>query len=325
MSTFDMEQNLLNGLSGAGLAQPEGVKVSEPQLDLNPATLLFHKVDGETKKVIRSLRQTVKSQINQMAIGGEAFSISHNNAASLLEASYMTMETAIGQVTLPGNKYDFASVQALKERISQLEQTNALLESQVNADALTGLLNRRGLDNALTRELAYARRTGSPLLAALVDLDDFKVFNDTYGHHIGDEVLRCVAQVMKDKIRACDWSARVGGDEFLILLPSTTLQQGVNVLDRIRLSVCDRTIVASRDLYLHTSISIGITQLQNNTQTLEDVLRATTSVLKKSKAAGKNRISAAVDLAHDAISDANTLLLENKGALVATYDRDERC
>lgn len=325
MSTFDMEKDLLNALSGAGLARTEEVRVSEPQLDLNPATLLFHKVD-ETKKVIRSLRQTVKSHINEMAtIGGEAFSISHNNAASLLEASCITLETAIGQVILPVYKYDLESVQALKERISQLEQINALLESQVNADALTGLLNRRGLENALTRELSYAQRTGSPLLAALADLDDFKVFNDTYGHHIGDEVLRCVAQVMKDKIRACDWSARIGGDEFLILLPSTTLQQGINVLDRIRLSVCDRTIVASRDLFLHTSISIGITQLQSNTQTLEDVLRATTSVLKKSKAAGKNRISTAMDLAHDAISDTNTLFLEKGESSAATNGRDEKC
>lgn len=102
-----------------------------------------------------------------------------------------------------------------------------------------------------------------------------------------------VAREIKDRIRGCDWSSRVGGDEFLILLPSTSLDQGVSVLERVRIGVSEKTIVAAADLFLHTTISIGLAQIDGDILTIEDVLRVTTHLLKTSKSAGKNRISIA--------------------------------
>jgi diguanylate cyclase (GGDEF) domain len=216
----------------------------------------------------------------------------------------------------------------LTARVEALEQANAMLESQVNSDALTGLLNRRGLENVLARELSFAHRTGNPLLAALVDLDDFKSFNDMYGHHVGDEVLKFVAQSLTDRIRGCDWSSRVGGDEFLVLLPSTSLKQGISVLERIRLGINERTIVAGADLFLHTSISIGLAQIDEEVSTTEDVLRVTTSLLKASKRAGKNRISIKTYRSEETqtLSNGVDSYLESGEILVsARASRSEKC
>lgn len=329
MNTFDLEEKVANEklTLKAPLKPSEGLRGGESKLELNPATLLFHKVDEKAKERSCLMPQQAENlQTRELTIGAEAFAVRKNSAAPLLEAHYRSVDTALGRLNLMRDEDETSQLAALEKRISQLEERNAELESQVNSDALTGLLNRRGLDSVLTRELSYARRTGNHLLAALVDLDDFKSFNDTYGHDIGDEVLRCVARVMKEKIRACDWSSRVGGDEFLILLPSTALADGLNVLERVRLSICDRTIVAARDLFLRTTVSIGIVRLDSDISTLEDVLRATTRVLKRSKAAGKNRIS--VD-SETEIDNANALSITiGRDGILKAGDpsgRDKRC
>jgi diguanylate cyclase (GGDEF)-like protein len=107
------------------------------------------------------------------------------------------------------------------------------LEGQTLTDALTGLPNRRALAQALERELAVAERTGSPLAVAMLDLDHFKRYNDTYGHGGGDDLLQAFSEMLRVRLRTTDFAARFGGEEFCVLLPFTTVADAEVVLGEL--------------------------------------------------------------------------------------------
>ncbi len=107
-------------------------------------------------------------------------------------------------------------------------------ESRARTDPLTGIANRRWLDQELTRELAWARRHRAPLCAALIDIDGLKVFNDQHGHLAGDHLIVSAVDAWRSAIRPSDFLARVGGDEFMLLMPDCTAESAQRVLDRIR-------------------------------------------------------------------------------------------
>lgn len=106
-------------------------------------------------------------------------------------------------------------------------------ESRARTDPLTGIANRRWLDEELTRELAWARRHRAPLCAALIDIDDLKVFNDRHGHLAGDHLIVSAVEAWRGAIRPSDFLARVGGDEFMLLMPDCSAESAQAVLDRI--------------------------------------------------------------------------------------------
>lgn len=204
------------------------------------------------------------------------------------------IETDVGPIMLAnlGERHETAyTTLAMQRRIAELERENSRLQELVNTDPLTGLLNRRGIETALARELAVAKRTQGELLAALVDLDDFKRINDLYGHHVGDEVLCRTARAMQDYVRVSDWLARIGGDEFLILLPGTSLTSGVTVADRVRIKVAETANSPRGAGNCSVSVSVGIACLSSDIGSLEDILKLTQSSIKASKAGGKNRVS----------------------------------
>lgn len=180
--------------------------------------------------------------------------------------------------------------QRLKAIVSKLEESSTHLEQLVRTDPLTGLLNRRGLENMLTREIALARRNLSQLIAVLIDLDNFKGINDKHGHAAGDLVLKSVAGVLKDCLRQSDWLGRIGGDEFMIFLPATTLENGALIAERIRASVA-ATEIEKNGTILRATTSIGVISLPRDVTNLEQVLEMTKAGLKSSKRSGKNIVS----------------------------------
>jgi diguanylate cyclase (GGDEF)-like protein len=107
-------------------------------------------------------------------------------------------------------------------------------ESRARTDPLTGIANRRWLDEELTRELAWARRHQAPLCAAIIDIDDLKLFNDEHGHLAGDHLLVSAVAAWRNVIRPSDFMARVGGDEFMMLMPDCSTESGLAVLARVR-------------------------------------------------------------------------------------------
>jgi diguanylate cyclase (GGDEF)-like protein len=152
-------------------------------------------------------------------------------------------------------------------------------------DPLTGMLNRRGIEPQLFREMSQADRNGKPLSVIMVDVDHFKKVNDQYGHNVGDLVLREVANIVGRTIRGSDLAARWGGEEFLVLLPSTDLEAARRAGERIRAAVESFQLSEGHRI----TVSGGVARYQSPERLTEMISRAD-KLLYEAKACGRNRV-----------------------------------
>ncbi len=173
---------------------------------------------------------------------------------------------------------------------ARIQVANVRLDRLASIDPLTQVLNRRGLDAELAIEIRRKHRTGSPLAAVLLDCDDFKRINETLGHAGGDAVLKSIAERLADSLRPSDHLGRVGGDEFLALLPDTRFAEAYQVAERLRLSVADHPVEFSTGI-VRVSASLGIESVDGEIGSIDDLISRTQSSLRCSKRAGKNRVS----------------------------------
>ncbi len=164
------------------------------------------------------------------------------------------------------------------------------LQEHATHDALTGQLNRRGLQQHLAAEVERSRREGSPLAAVFIDCDDFKKVNDSLGHAAGDVVLSTVAHRLREALRPQDRLARIGGDEFLAVLDGTRSAEAYQIAERLRRAVGSEPVALSHGP-LKLTVSLAVVPLDETTSTLEEVLGAAREGLRQSKARGKNRSS----------------------------------
>jgi diguanylate cyclase (GGDEF)-like protein len=161
-------------------------------------------------------------------------------------------------------------------------------EMLARTDALTGLLNRRGLEEHALREIKRSRRHGTPLTVLAMDLDHFKSINDRYGHETGDAVLCSVAKTLAAAMRSYDVAARLGGEEFIALLVDTNAQNAATTAERLRSTVEALNVYANNHCLRFTA-SFGIAVFQPD-DTLESVLRRADQALYAAKLAGRNRV-----------------------------------
>jgi diguanylate cyclase (GGDEF)-like protein len=167
------------------------------------------------------------------------------------------------------------------------------LRAQATLDELTGLLNRRGVLERLAHELAQAERTAQPLSVIMADLDNFKAINDTYGHPVGDEVLKEVSARIKAQFRSYDDVGRYGGEEFVAVLPACTGPDGVNVAERVRRAVASAAVSTSAG-DVQVTLSAGVASVGSGGPTDENTLiAAADAALYRAKVAGRNRVEAA--------------------------------
>jgi diguanylate cyclase (GGDEF)-like protein len=171
-----------------------------------------------------------------------------------------------------------------------LDEAEILLQQIASRDDMTGAANRRRFLSLLEAELQRNRRYGGAFSIAFLDVDDFKVINDTYGHLAGDEVLRIVTQVGTRLIRVTDTFARYGGDEFVILMPNTGTQPAMDCMQRICRAIADAPIPAGSS-NLSITISAGVITCQDEPATLETLLSRVDRALYTAKRLGKNRVS----------------------------------
>lgn len=162
------------------------------------------------------------------------------------------------------------------------------VSAQARHDALTGVLNRRGLEETLQREAATTRRRGHALCVALLDLDNFKKINDQLGHDGGDAALAHLAEVARQSVRPQDSVARYGGEEFVIVLPDTLLDAGVAVLTRLQRELTKTYFLRDNEKVLIT-FSAGVAQL-GDTEDVADALKRADIAMYLAKRAGKNRV-----------------------------------
>ena len=175
-----------------------------------------------------------------------------------------------------------------EQRIERLKAELELVNRLVREDQLTGALNRRGLDDALAREAARSERSGAPLCVALIDIDDFKKINDAHGHQVGDIVLVHLVAIIRETIRSNDLIGRYGGEEFLLLLPDSRLDEAVTVMGRLQRELANKPISWGNQQLLAT-FSAGVAARRAGEADAALIAR-TDQGLYEAKRVGKNRV-----------------------------------
>jgi diguanylate cyclase len=177
-----------------------------------------------------------------------------------------------------------------QEQIAKLHQELDRVSTQARHDPLTGALNRKGLEEALEREISTFRRKETPLSVALLDIDNFKALNDSLGHAMGDSALTHLAQVARECMRPQDTLARYGGEEFVILLPDTAMDKGIEAMTRLQRELTKKFFLAGTEKVLIT-FSAGVAQLAPAEPGM-DAIRRADQAMYLAKRAGKNRVLA---------------------------------
>ena len=171
--------------------------------------------------------------------------------------------------------------------ITDLKNYTYELEYQASHDNLTKLFNRYKLNNELDREIIRENRYNHGLSLIMIDIDDFKKVNDNYGHDTGDIVLKNIAHILKNSVRATDSVARWGGEEFMILLPETLLKDALNIAELIRTHILKyKHSVIDKAL----TVSIGVAQFKVNYDSLESIIKNVDIAMYEAKKTGKNKV-----------------------------------
>lgn len=194
---------------------------------------------------------------------------------------------------------EFAST-ILRGGVSAIQHAHAIeatradnhrLEALAQTDPLTQLVNRRALTVRLVTEMERVRRYNAPLTMLLLDLDHFKVVNDTYGHLIGDDVLLGLANLLQRAVRTVDTVARYGGEEFVIVLPETGKQGAIAFAERVRDKIALHRFKVAGHREIHITASIGVaTYPATGLESAEDLFRAADAALYRAKGSGRNLV-----------------------------------
>jgi diguanylate cyclase (GGDEF)-like protein/PAS domain S-box-containing protein len=179
--------------------------------------------------------------------------------------------------------------EAIKLCLSNLKLREKLREEAIH-DPLTGLFNRRYLEETLSRELHRAQRGNSPLCVAMLDLDHLKHFNDSFGHGAGDSLLRELGQVLREKLRKSDIACRYGGDEFVLVLPDSSVADTQQRVEQIRVLVKELQIRHGEQLVGMMTVSAGVAQAGEHGSSARELLRAADEALYAAKQAGRDRV-----------------------------------
>jgi diguanylate cyclase (GGDEF)-like protein len=228
--------------------------------------------DPELQAIVMTAYATVNNAIEALRAGAYDYLVKPLDS---LEVFDLALKRAVGFRNL------------LRENRRLFEEVQRLAMT----DALTGLFNRRKLDDALELELERVRRYGRSLSTIMIDLDNLKHINDAYGHAAGDQVLKQVADVIQSQVRRIDTPVRYGGDEFLILLPEANLKEATILAERIAARCQDLRV---GDHFV--SFSLGVVEWGPGISSTEDLLLEADQALYEAKQAGGKRIAAGQEL-----------------------------
>jgi diguanylate cyclase len=174
-----------------------------------------------------------------------------------------------------------------------LRENLAKVTTESERDFLTGTFNRKTFDKRLLEAMQEAKEKRTELVLVMLDVDHFKKFNDTFGHLIGDEVLKIVARTLTDSVKGMDTVARYGGEEFAVILPKTPIGGGMIVADAIRKTIAGREL-KRKDTganYGQITISAGVASFRHDKDTPETLVKRADEALYRSKHAGRNRVT----------------------------------
>jgi diguanylate cyclase (GGDEF)-like protein len=273
---------------------------------LQDAITLFGEALAATHDVDQLLRVVLDVEVEATGATGGIVVVNGRVAARVgaregkdsIEVPLRAGETNFGQLTLFGDAFDeehtLTAISLAGHAVVALENArlHRIVQHQALVDGLTGLANRRQAENSLDAELARAARFGGSVSFILCDLDNFKKVNDQFGHLAGDDVLRELASVLRDTVRAVDVAARWGGEEFALLLPATDAAGATQVAERAREALEQRTILTQEGDAVQVTASFGVAAYPDHGSG-DDLLAAADAALYEAKRLGRNRVETA--------------------------------
>ncbi len=251
------------------------------------------------EKKARKFQKVLIEMINYLSQSGDKIDVQGNVletcALELSQATSLDTITGITQRIVLETKSMVESSKILKSQLdSSVSEINKLgqelegIKRAAKTDMLTSLLNRRGFDGAIAH--ALAKTTHEPLSVIMLDVDHFKKVNDSYGHLIGDNVLKMLSKLIKDHIKGKDIAARFGGEEFILALPQTPLEGAYALAEQIRISLkkMNLKIKDTGKSIGQITISLGIA-LYKKGESIEDIIKRADDALYHAKNTGRNR------------------------------------
>ncbi len=207
-----------------------------------------------------------------------------------------------------------ARLDGAMSEIASLQQGLQAIRMESRIDAMTGLANRKHFDETIDAAVRSSGQCGEPLSLLMIDIDHFKLFNDTFGHATGDQVLRLVAMSLKQNIKGQDLAARYGGEEFAIVLPNTTLRQGIAVADHVRRAVMAKELIkkSTGEIIGRVTMSVGVASLLQG-DTNETLIERADRCLYSAKRGGRNRVVGIVDARTMPMTDASARVAQVEG------------
>ncbi len=259
---------------------------SDILIDVNPVSVKLLEIDGE-----KALGLPIDDAFSRMpALLGFIGSTDSRSEMVIGERIVESRKTSImsKRGRLRGHIVLLTDITDRKRIEEALKESQEMYRTLATTDMLTGVLNRYSLDQLLERETERSRRYREPLSVIMFDLDDLKKINDTHGHHAGDTALKALSFQILSKIRKSDSLGRWGGDEFLIVAPSTDLDGALEMAEKLRTEIDSGEFEAIDKL----SISMGVSSLEVGEKDYDGLLRRVDRALYESKRRGKNRATA---------------------------------
>ena len=312
----DYKRSLLEGLELFQGVDPDSIQALLQQCerrDVPPGELLlspgirnenvFIVLSGSLNVHVGSLKAPVLAKMDSGACVGEMSIIEDRDPSAFVisaEDSHLLVihQTILWDMVHASHEFAKNLLVVLSERVRSHNRVIAdsfgelrKFERHATTDALTGLGNRRSMQESFPREIARCIEDDKPVALIMVDVDNFKDFNDKFGHIAGDRALTAVAGILKHQFRPHDVLVRYGGDEFAVLLPGIDEETALSVADRVRTAVCGDTTDSGDSLIkIPIKISMGIATL-DGPGSLESLIRAADAALYRAKHAGRNSVS----------------------------------
>jgi diguanylate cyclase (GGDEF)-like protein len=312
----DYKRSLLEGLELFHGVDPDDVQdalqrcdrrdIAAAELLLSPGTRnenVFVVLSGSLKVHVGSVDTPPLATMEAGACVGEMSIIEDRDPSAFVVAAAPTHLLVIHQTVLwemVHASHEFAKnlLIVLSERVRSHNRVIAdsvgelrKFERHAKTDALTGLNNRHSMEEVFNREIQRCRRDEQPVSLVMIDVDNFKVFNDRFGHIAGDRALSAVASILRHQFRPRDLLVRYGGDEFAVLLPEIDQAKALTIAERVRESVCGNTGNGNDSLVqIPVEISMGVAELAAEGD-LTSLLRAADEALYRAKRAGRNTVS----------------------------------
>ncbi len=250
---------------------------------------LVEKIAEELYNEVRNLIKGATDHQERLSEGGEKLEklSKTTSGENIQEVLTKIMEEVKGLKNL--NKKFIHKLEEQTEEIEKLRKELRKVKEEANIDPLTGLRNRRSFERALLEFFKDFKKFGYPFSIIMMDIDNFKDLNDTYGHLAGDKVLKEIGGILRNHLRAKDIPARTGGEEFTIILPGIRKKEAISVAERLRRIISSHPIEADSN-EVRVTASFGVSEVAQDIEEPEDLLREADKNLYKAKRTGKDKV-----------------------------------